>query len=80
MCRFQHVRLLGGREFDVKKDGKARLRVTGELLHGLLRLPDAVEVLDTELQLRGDLFPVPIEGSEPELISEIPDWAAGSST
>jgi hypothetical protein len=37
----------------MEKARRAKLVCSGDLLHSLLRLPDDVEVLDTEIPLRG---------------------------
>ncbi len=80
-----HLRLLGGREFDMKmkRDRKARMRITGEILHAALKLPEDVEVLDFEVELRGAGLKdecIDIEGNRPPYVTCFWEWAAGSST
>ncbi len=51
---------------------KARMKVTGDLLHQLLELPETVEVLDTVLELRGEGLPDDcehVEGAVPPFVN-----------
>ena len=55
----------------MRRDRKGYADVSGELLHGLLGLPDAVEVLDFRIQLRGPGLPddcVLVECALPTLV------------
>lgn len=50
---------------------KAVVAVTGSLLHELLHLPPSVEVLDTDIQLRGEGLPDDCEIKEGNLPTRV---------
>ena len=66
----------------MNKAKRARLLVSGELIHMLLKFPDDIEVCDVGLCLQGEGLPdscqIP-EGGRPQVIdaSEIPNWWPG---
>ena len=63
----------------MKKARRARLCVSGELIHGLLKLPEDIEVCDVRLCLQGDGLPDTCqvqEGGTPRVIDgcELEGW------
>jgi len=54
----------------MRRDRKARVRLTGEIIHAALALPADVEVLDFEIELRGPGLPdecIDVEGNLPPI-------------